>query len=119
MRVCLQYHQPDPFNSFRDLLFRSRLGPDAPGYLDVSPRTLRRWRTQDSAPLWARRLLILKQSDLGGLWPAWAGFRFAGNELWTPEDNHFTPGEIRAVHWLAQKRPVKRPASIPHLNLIG
>ncbi|MCP4902432.1 MAG: hypothetical protein GY906_36165, partial [bacterium] len=45
----------------------------------------------------ARRLLILLHGDLGGLWPDWAGCRFDGPELWTPEDTNYTLGEIRAI----------------------
>ena len=101
MHVCLRYDPPGLFDPFRDLLFRARLSTtEAIELFDVSERTLARWRSHDSAPVMARRLAILIQSDLGSHWPDWHGWRFDGSELWTPEDCHYTNGEIRAIPYL-------------------
>lgn len=43
--------------------------------------------------------MILRQGDLGSLWPEWTGWRFDGPELWTPEDANCTAGEIPAIRY--------------------
>jgi len=89
--TCTRYEPPTlKHHSFVEILDQSRLKPnDAARYLDVSPRTLKRWIAKDDAPLMARKLLILAHGDLGGLWPAWAGWRFCGNDLWTPNNEQY------------------------------
>lgn len=66
----------------------------------VSLDTARRWKRRGRMPAPMHRLLELTaHGELGGVAPAWAGWRLAcrAGELVSPEGWRFTPGEIRAL----------------------
>ena len=58
--------------------------------------------------------MILRRGNLGAIDPTWTGWRFADGELWTPEDAHYTTGEINALHYLLQMLHDKAVAGRPH-----
>ena len=100
----MRYDPPGMDDAFKEILFRSRIPPnEAAKYLDVTPRTLKRWIKDNSAPYMARKLLLLKYSNLGTLWPDWDGYRFCGDDLWTPNDEVYSNGEIQAIFWYRQQ----------------
>ena len=102
--VCLRYDPPGLDDPFCKISKRSKLTHDEISkYLDISPRTLKRWIENDSAPLMARKLLLLVHGDLGSLWPVWEGWRFCGYDLWTPEDVPYNQGDIQALFWYRQQ----------------
>jgi len=102
--VCTRYDPPGLHDDFLFIVERSKLNDiEICAYLDVSASTLRRWLTDNSAPLMARRLMVLVQGDLGSLWPEWKGWRFCGDDLWTPEDVPYCSGEIQAIFWRQQQ----------------
>jgi len=100
----MRYDPPGMDDTFKEILFRSRLSAkEATDFLEVSPRTFRRWIEKDSAPKMARKLLLLKHGNLGTLWPAWDGYRFCGDDLWTPNDEIYSNREIQAIFWYRQQ----------------
>lgn len=81
----------------------------------ASARTVRRWKAAGRLPATAARLLaLLDEGNLGALDAAWEGFILRGPELWTPERERVTPGDVRALHWYRQladelRRELGRP----------
>jgi len=102
--ICTRYDPPGMDDSFKEIVKRSKLtDEEATAYLDVSPRTFRRWLKEDSAPQMARKLLLLVHGDLGSLWPDWGGWRFCGDDLWTPDNAVYSKGDIQAIFWHRQQ----------------
>jgi len=69
--------------------------------LNISHRTLRRWRQQGTAPPNAFKLAAIAAGWLP--WPGWEGFRMVNGRLWCHGDPHtgFTPGCLAKLPWLA------------------
>lgn len=73
--------------------------------LDVHPMTVRRWR-EGTTPVPKAALLALRA--LAGRLPAmerreWTGWRFADDgKLYSPEDDAFTPGDLRAARYFRE-----------------
>lgn len=60
--------------------------------------TARRWKRAGKVPHARADLLALKlDGELGAVDAAWAGFRLARGQMWTPEGAPIRPGDIRAI----------------------
>lgn len=65
--------------------------------LGVHITTARRWRRTGEAPeAVARTLAVLRFGRLGPLDPAWIGWCLRDGQLWSPENEPYTPGMVRA-----------------------
>lgn len=83
------------FGKLRRKYFISR--PDAARLFEVSVRTIRNWDTK-KAPTWALRVLQRKDRQLGGIDPAWTGFRIGWDgALYGPNRLRVRPDHLR--HW--------------------
>ncbi len=105
--VCTRYDPPQLSTPFKELAWRARVfESNCLDELGIAARTFRRWVAEDSAPLMARKLCVLRCGDLGAVFHGWDGWRFyfdadtGSPELWSPEDQRYTPGDIRAIPWL-------------------
>ena len=59
--------------------------------------TARRWlRRRTAPPAVLMALSFLRFGDLGAVSPEWAGWSLRGGELWSPENQPYTPGMVRA-----------------------
>jgi len=70
----------------------------------VSARTVTRWRRRGELPP-LLRLALAPFVDLGALSPAWSGWQIAHRtgELYSPENQTFTPGELRSWQFRYQQ----------------
>ena len=65
--------------------------------LGVHVTTARRWRRTGEAPAAVlRALAVLRFGRLGPIDPAWSGWILRDGELWSPENEPYTPGMVRA-----------------------
>ena len=69
-------------------------------YLEVTPKTIRKWEKTNNPPAAVTKLLQLLSNDLSHLGKPWSGFRFIAGELVTPENEFVAPGKIRAHKYL-------------------
>jgi len=66
--ACMCYDPPGMDDTFKEILFRAKMPlNDAAKYFDVTPRTLKHWIKDNSAPYMARKLLLFKHGNLGTL----------------------------------------------------
>lgn len=85
----------------------------------IPVRTVRRWIAAGKAPyavIVAYR--ILRNGDLGAISPVWKGWHIIRDQLWSPENCPFRPGEIQAISITDQlvqelKRQLRTPSLIP------
>lgn len=65
--------------------------------------TARRWKRTGIVPGANGQLIYLKlNGDLGILSPSWRGWRINNNNLWTPEGDNYSSGDIHAIRLLHQ-----------------
>lgn len=68
---------------------------DAAELFGVTPRTIRNWDRR-GAPAWAMRELMIRDRCLGGIHPAWLGFRIGWNGwLYGPHGLKLRPEALR------------------------
>ena len=94
--------RPDGFRELRMACLLSRKACAA--YLGVSLRTVRYWDAGRHQVPWpvVRLLRLLRCGELGGLDPAWEGFRLLRGVLYTPDGRGFP---VEALRCLACLRP--------------
>jgi hypothetical protein len=69
----------------------------------VSLETARRWKRAGRVPAPLRPLVKFKlEGDLSPLVPAWSGWRFDEETLWSPEGDPFTPGKLRSFVYVQE-----------------
>src|SRR6478735_924718 len=82
----------------------------------VSIRTARRWKASGSMPaIYLLGLQLLEEGDLGALHPAWRGWCLRRDQLFSPENWGFRPGELLAIPLQQQlvgelRRQLAKPA---------
>jgi hypothetical protein len=83
--------------------------------LDVSRQTVRRWRSNDSAPRYARKLLVIVAR--GYLPPSgdWYGFKIDGDTLYMPNGDKVTTGELLGRQYRLEVMRLLR-ADVARLN---
>lgn len=73
---------------------------EAANYFGVSKTTIRRWRSQQKLPPYARELLLIEYRGMP-LRDGWERFYFHKGVLYTPYDKfNFTPHELLATWYL-------------------
>jgi len=65
--------------------------------LDVSPRTVRRWKQGAGIPPRYRAVLDMQDGQCGALDPAWQGWRFKNGYLISDNGMQISLGEILAM----------------------
>lgn len=90
-------------DTLSELCMEARLTPDAfQSLVGISRRTFYRW--QDNPPAWTRVLCRLLGGKLDTVHPEWERWSIScRGELCSPENETFTPGELRSWHWRYQQ----------------
>lgn len=75
-----------------------------PALLDVSTRTVHRWRAAGELPA-ALVLVCMCFADLGTISEPWRGWMISRRDglLYSPEGEAFGPGDLRALFWHRQR----------------
>ena len=68
-------------------------------YLDVTEQTVRRWEKTNRPPKAVFLLLDVLSGGLGFVSDEFKGFYFFKGDLYTPENEAFRAGEIRAIKY--------------------
>lgn len=81
----------------------------------VSLRTAERWRARGTMPAaLALAVALLQDGDLGVFSAAWRGWKLVRDELVSPENWTFRPGEVAAIPLMSQQvRLYQRLAAEP------
>ena len=86
------------FTNARHIARMSR--EDIARYLDISPKTIKRYESTGKAPKAVIECLLM----IGGMLPAFgqkndfSGWSFSSGYLHSPEGNRYTSGDIRAIY---------------------
>lgn len=82
---------------FKELTQQAMIN-DISEFLNIHPKTLRRWIRQNSAPEAARHAL----APYAGNMPNWEGFKFDGDHLITPDGDRYHKNTIKSLDYQIQ-----------------